>query len=132
MTPPKDCFDANREWAARVRERDPGFFDRLRHQQHPELFWIGCSDSRLPPGRIIGKQPGEVFVYGNVGNVVVHTDSRPGPSRVPNALIDGPVLEYLWWEARSVMTSVLPQEDEPVGEADHKRATCDVAEGHRK
>ena len=57
-----------------MRERDPGFFDRLRDQQHPELLWIGCSDSRLPPDRIIGKQPGEVFVHRNVGNVVVHTD----------------------------------------------------------
>lgn len=70
----KDCFDANREWAARMRERDPEFFDRLRDQQLPELLWIGCSDSRLPPDRIIGKQPGEVFVHRNVGNVVAHTD----------------------------------------------------------
>ena len=70
----KECFDANRKWATRMTERDPGFFDRLRHQQHPELLWIGCSDSRLPPDRIIGKQPGDVFVHRNVGNVVVHTD----------------------------------------------------------
>lgn len=70
----KDCFDANQEWAARMRERDPEFFDRLRHQQQPELLWIGCSDSRLPPDLIIGKLPGEVFVHRNVANVVVHTD----------------------------------------------------------
>lgn len=70
----KACFDANREWAAEIRVRDPDFFNRLRHQQQPELLWIGCSDSRLPPDRIIGKQPGEVFVHRNVGNVVVHTD----------------------------------------------------------
>ena len=70
----KDCFDANRDWSARMRERDPEFFDRLRHQQRPEILWIGCSDSRLPPDRIVGKQPGEVFVHRNVANVVVHTD----------------------------------------------------------
>jgi carbonic anhydrase len=70
----KSCFDANREWAARIRERDPQFFDRLRLQQKPELLWIGCSDSRLPPDRIIGKQPGSIFVHRNVGNVVVHSD----------------------------------------------------------
>jgi len=57
-----------------MRERDPEFFDRLRHQQQPELLWIGCSDSRLPPNRIIGKEPGEVFVHRNVGNVVAHSD----------------------------------------------------------
>ena len=72
----KDCFDANREWAAQMRERDPEFFERLRHQQRPDLLWIGCSDSRLPPDRIIGKQPGSVFVHRNVGNVVVDTDTN--------------------------------------------------------
>jgi carbonic anhydrase len=57
-----------------MREQDPRFFERLRDQQRPDLLWIGCSDSRLPPDRIIGKQPGEVFVHRNVANVVVHTD----------------------------------------------------------
>jgi carbonic anhydrase len=70
----EECFEANRNWAARVRQRDPLFFDRLREQQRPQLLWIGCSDSRLPPDRILGKQPGEIFVHRNVGNVVVHTD----------------------------------------------------------
>lgn len=70
----KDCFEANRAWAARMRAGDPEFFDRLRDQQRPQLLWIGCSDSRLPPDRIIGKQPGDIFVHRNVANVVVHTD----------------------------------------------------------
>ena len=68
------CFDANRAWAASMQAQDPGFFDRLRHQQTPELLWIGCSDSRLTPNQIIGRAPGEVFVHRNVANVVVHTD----------------------------------------------------------
>ena len=68
------CFDANREWSARMRERDPAFFERLVHAQTPELLWIGCSDSRLPPDQVVGRLPGEIFVHRNVGNVVVHTD----------------------------------------------------------
>ncbi|MBN1607215.1 MAG: carbonate dehydratase [Polyangiaceae bacterium] len=70
----EECFEANRKWAARMRRRDPEFFERLREQQRPALLWIGCSDSRLAPDHIIGKQPGEIFVHRNVGNVVVHTD----------------------------------------------------------
>jgi carbonic anhydrase len=70
----KDCFDANRAWATRMRERDPTFFERLLHAQKPELLWIGCSDSRLPPDQVVGRLPGEIFVHRNVGNVVVHTD----------------------------------------------------------
>ena len=68
------CFDANRAWSARMRERDPRFFERLVSAQKPELLWIGCSDSRLPPDQVVGKLPGEIFVHRNVGNVVVHTD----------------------------------------------------------
>jgi carbonic anhydrase len=57
-----------------MRENDPQFFDRLVHAQKPELLWIGCSDSRLPPDQVVGRLPGEIFVHRNVANVVVHTD----------------------------------------------------------
>jgi carbonic anhydrase len=70
----QSCFEANRAWAARMREREPGFFERLVRAQKPELLWIGCSDSRLPPDQVVGRLPGEIFVHRNVANVVVHTD----------------------------------------------------------
>lgn len=70
----KPYLDANKAWAARMRAQDSRFFERLRDQQRPQLLWIGCSDSRLPPNEIIGLPPGEIFVHRNVGNVVVHTD----------------------------------------------------------
>jgi carbonic anhydrase len=69
-----DCFAANRRWAKDAVERDPQFFKRLESLQSPELLWIGCSDSRLPPNEIIGRQPGELFVHRNVANLVEHTD----------------------------------------------------------
>ena len=67
-------FAANRAWAARVEEEDPGIFARLARGQHPKYLWIGCSDSRVPANQIIGLLPGEVFVHRNVANLVVHTD----------------------------------------------------------
>jgi carbonic anhydrase len=70
----EDCFAANRLWAAEAIKRDPGFFSRLEKLQSPDMLWIGCSDSRLPPNEIIGRAPGEVFVHRNVANVVEHTD----------------------------------------------------------
>ena len=69
-----DCFAANRRWAADTATRDPSFFQRLESVQSPELLWIGCSDSRLPPNEIMGRIPGELFVHRNVANVVGHTD----------------------------------------------------------
>lgn len=70
----EECFDANRRWAADAVAEDPEFFARLEAIQSPDLLWIGCSDSRLPPNEIIGRKPGELFVHRNVANVVEHTD----------------------------------------------------------
>jgi len=69
-----ECFAANRRWAATTVARDPSFFKRLESLQNPDLLWIGCSNSRLPPNEIIGRAPGELFVHRNVANVVEHTD----------------------------------------------------------
>jgi carbonic anhydrase len=69
-----ECFAANRRWAASTTAADPDFFKRLENLQNPELLWIGCSDSRLPPNEIIGRAPGELFVHRNVANLVEHTD----------------------------------------------------------
>lgn len=67
-------FEANRKWAAAIKEKDPTFFEDLQHVQTPKYFWIGCADSRVPANEIMGLKPGEVFVHRNVANVVVHTD----------------------------------------------------------
>jgi carbonic anhydrase len=67
-------FDNNRNWARRITERDPLFFQLLAAQQSPRFLWIGCSDSRVPANEIVGLRPGELFVHRNVANVVVHTD----------------------------------------------------------
>lgn len=67
-------FKNNQAWAARMRERDADFFNRLAEQQSPQYLWIGCSDSRVPANEIIGLDPGEVFVHRNVANLVLHTD----------------------------------------------------------
>ena len=67
-------FNNNRAWAARMRERDADFFNRLAEQQSPQYLWIGCSDSRVPANEILGLDPGEVFVHRNVANLVLHTD----------------------------------------------------------
>jgi carbonic anhydrase len=57
-----------------MRAHDPSFFARLAHQQAPEYFWIGCSDSRVPANQIAGLLPGDVFVHRNVANLVIHAD----------------------------------------------------------
>ncbi|AEK63668.1 carbonate dehydratase [Collimonas fungivorans] len=70
----EDLFQRNREWAAAITARDPGFFKKLASQQAPEYFWIGCSDSRVPANELLGLLPGELFVHRNIANVVAHSD----------------------------------------------------------
>src|SRR5689334_12267805 len=53
---------------------DPAYFDRLAEGQHPSFLWVGCSDSRVPPDRITGTHPGDLFVHRNIANLVVQTD----------------------------------------------------------
>jgi carbonic anhydrase len=67
-------FQGNRDWARRIDEENPGFFERLSAQQSPKYLWIGCADSRVPANEICGLDPGEMFVHRNIANVVVHTD----------------------------------------------------------
>lgn len=65
---------ANRAWIQERLTVDPTFFERLGQPQKPEVLWIGCSDSRVPPDEITGTNPGEIFVHRNIANLVVHTD----------------------------------------------------------
>ena len=67
-------FERNARWARERTEADPQFFQRLAKQQAPELFWIGCSDSRVSADVIAGLDPGEVFVHRNVANMVYTAD----------------------------------------------------------
>jgi carbonic anhydrase len=67
-------FESNRTWAISKLNADPGFFDRLTHQQTPSYLWIGCADSRVPANEIVGLDPGELFVHRNVANLVHPAD----------------------------------------------------------
>src|SRR5690606_25302780 len=64
----------NRKWAQEVKNDETGLYQELAKGQHPDLLWIGCSDSRVPANQITGTRPGDVFVHRNVANVCVHSD----------------------------------------------------------
>ncbi|MDQ3042509.1 MAG: carbonate dehydratase [Acidobacteriota bacterium] len=65
---------ANKIWAAKMKETDAQFFERLSDLQTPKFLWIGCSDSRITPDASTELLPGELFVHRNIANLVVHTD----------------------------------------------------------
>ncbi|KAJ9306851.1 hypothetical protein DTO271D3_6723 [Paecilomyces variotii] len=71
---PSDRYQAvlaqNKDWANRTSKEYPELFPTLASGQHPEILWIGCSDSRCPETTILGLQPGDVFVHRNIANVL--------------------------------------------------------------
>lgn len=64
----------NRQWAQRIKDDDPSFFQQLSSQQKPRYLWIGCADSRVPCTQLVDLLPGDMFVHRNVANLVIHTD----------------------------------------------------------
>jgi carbonic anhydrase len=67
-------LQGNKDWVQKRLDQDPLFFKRLAKEQHPEVLWIGCSDSRVPANDITGTRPGDIFVHRNIANMVVHSD----------------------------------------------------------
>lgn len=67
-------IEGNNNWMEFVKNDTSGRFQQLSKEQHPEILWIGCADSRVPANEITGTQPGEVFVHRNIANVCVHSD----------------------------------------------------------
>jgi len=67
-------FENNRRWSARLRSREPGFFQRRAVEQAPPYLWIGCADSRVPANDVVDLPPGDVFVHRNIANQVVPSD----------------------------------------------------------
>jgi carbonic anhydrase len=65
---------ANKAWVQECLQIRPDYFERLKADQKPDYLWIGCADSRVPADRIVGTEPGELFVQRNIANLVIHTD----------------------------------------------------------
>eukprot|EP00434_Breviolum_minutum_P010889 symbB.v1.2.009601.t1/scaffold613.1/size180894/9 len=70
-----ELINCNEEWRQKMKQTDPGFFDRTATTQKPRYLWIGCSDSRVAPGTICGLPPGTVFVHRNIANLVNNVDT---------------------------------------------------------
>jgi carbonic anhydrase len=70
----KTLLQGNKRWVEKRLAEDPEYFTRLAREQHPQVLWIGCSDSRVPANEVTGTHPGDIFVHRNIANLVVHSD----------------------------------------------------------
>ena len=73
---PAILLENNLAWANSQKSNFPDFFPKSAEGQSPGFLWIGCSDSRVPPSRITGSDPGQIFVHRNIANLVVENDAN--------------------------------------------------------
>merc|ERR1711971_1065682 len=73
---PDSLLDRNATWSQEYVSNMPELASALSQGQHPKVFWIGCSDSRVPESVVCNARPGELFVLRNVANQFqTHDDS---------------------------------------------------------
>lgn len=54
-------FANNERWVREKVRSDSGFFTRLAQGQHPDILYIGCSDSRVTAEEMTGAHPGDLL-----------------------------------------------------------------------
>ena len=69
-TPISAVLERNRAWAERQKQENPQLLPTSGSGQHPQILWIGCSDSRVPETTVLDLLPGDLFVHRNIANVV--------------------------------------------------------------
>ena len=67
-------FEHNKKWVKERIALNDNYFKNLSKGQNPKLLFIGCSDSRVKVGTLLGVEPGDVFVHRNIANMVPNTD----------------------------------------------------------
>lgn len=70
----QQIFKNNRDWVQDKLNMDADYFDNLSKGQHPDILYIGCSDSRVTAEELMGVSPGEAFIHRNIANMVPNTD----------------------------------------------------------
>lgn len=71
----EQVFVNNQRWVASKVSDNPNYFEELATGQHPEMLYIGCSDSRVTAEDMMGMMPGQVFIHRNIANLVIPTDA---------------------------------------------------------
>lgn len=67
-----------REFQNNVYPEHKHRFEQLAKEQHPNILFITCSDSRIDPNLITQSAPGELFICRNAGNIVPPHSNETG------------------------------------------------------
>lgn len=74
----QDIIDGFLKFQREAFPQRSALFRELAGSQHPRTLFISCSDSRLVPELVTQREPGDLFVIGNAGNIVPSYGPEPG------------------------------------------------------
>jgi len=74
----QDIIDGFLKFQRNAFPERAGLFKDLANQQSPRALFISCSDSRLVPELVTQREPGDLFVIRNAGNIVPSYGPEPG------------------------------------------------------
>ena len=74
----KDVIDGFLRFQKEAFPQRSKLFKKLASNQNPKTLFISCSDSRLVPELVTQREPGELFVIRNAGNIVPPYGPEPG------------------------------------------------------
>ena len=74
----QDIIDGFLKFQRNAFPERAGLFKGLANQQSPRALFISCSDSRLGPELVTQREPGDLFVIRNAGNIVPSYGPEPG------------------------------------------------------
>ena len=74
----KDVIDGFLRFQKEAFPQRSKLFKKLASNQNPKTLFISCSDSRLVPELVTQREPGELFVIRNAGNIVPPFGPEPG------------------------------------------------------
>jgi carbonic anhydrase len=74
----KDIIDGFLKFQREAFPERVKLFKDLANHQNPRALFISCSDSRLVPELVTQREPGDLFVIRNAGNIVPSYGPEPG------------------------------------------------------
>ncbi|RQM47184.1 carbonic anhydrase [Paraburkholderia bannensis] len=74
----KEIIDGFIKFQRDIFPKRQHLFSQLAKQQNPEVLFVTCSDSRVVPELITQREPGDMFVIRNAGNIVPSYGPEPG------------------------------------------------------
>jgi len=74
----RDIIDGFLRFQREVYPQRIELFRQLATMQSPKALFVTCSDSRVVPELLTQREPGELFVIRNAGNIVPSYGPEPG------------------------------------------------------